>query len=94
MVIRYVDEYGGYIDENGIFHREKDGYIRILLDEGLIFSGCARCMMDYGLCGKAVWYCSDKVATTDCTPFGDYEGTVAFPNACLKDWGSPCVEGD
>ena len=89
---KYVDQYGGYIGKDGVFHREKDGYVRILLEDGLIYSGCARCMMEYGLCDKAVWY-KDKVDTTYCSPYGNFAGTADFPTDCLKKWGFPRVEG-
>ncbi len=72
----------------------KFDFIQYLKDNKLVYDGCCRCMAEYGICDNAIAFFDARESTTDCSPFGDYQETLYFPNRCLKDWGSPCCECD
>lgn len=73
--------------------KDKYDYIEYLETNGLISNGCARCMVENGICEDATHKYTGREDFVYDTPMSDMDNEEYFPVSCLTEWyGEDYVE--
>ena len=71
----------------------EEQYIEYLETNGLISNGCARCMVENGICEDATRKYADREDFIYDMPISDMDNEESFPVSCLTEWyGEDYVE--